>query len=159
MELSQSALNLIKTSEGFRTHTYMDVAGIPTIGYGHRLLPHEVYPGGISETQASELLVADVRGACQAVGRLVKVPLTQGQFDALADFCFNLGSARLASSTLLTKLNQGQYDAARQQILRWDMAGGEVRKALKARRQSEFDLWGGEFTPPPAGLAPSAHTA
>jgi lysozyme len=105
MKLSAAGLDLLKKSEGFRSQTYMDVNGFPTIGYGHRLLHPESFPGKISEAQAAEMLISDVRDAEQAVKRLVKVQLTQGQFDALVDFCFNLGAGRLASSTLLKILN------------------------------------------------------
>jgi len=150
MELSASGLDLIMKSEGFRSHTYLDVAGIPTIGYGHRLLPHESYPDGITETQARQILSNDVETSAQAVQRLVKVPLTQGQFDALTSFCFNLGEGRLASSTLLKALNAGRYDAAREQLLRWDIAAGEICPGLKARREAEFRLWGEAAPPTPA---------
>jgi lysozyme len=146
MELSAAGLDLIKRSEGFRSHTYEDVAGFPTIGYGHLLLPHETFPNGITEPQAAEMLVQDARNAEQVVARLVKVPLTQGQFDALTDFCFNLGAARLASSTLLKVLNAGHYESAKEQLLRWDEAAGHVNAGLKARRQAEFELWGDSIT-------------
>jgi lysozyme len=142
MQLSAPGLDLIMNSEGFRSQTYLDVAGIPTIGYGHRLLPHDSFPNGIAESQAQQLLSCDVRQSEQAVEQLVKVPLTQGQFDALTDFCFNLGAGRLASSTLLKALNCGRYDAAREQLLRWDIAAGQVCTGLKTRREAEFQLWG-----------------
>jgi hypothetical protein len=67
--------------------------------------------------------------------------LTQGQFDALVDFVFNLGSARLASSTLLRYLNAGKYDDAAWKLLAWDHAGSRELPALKLRRESEFRLW------------------
>ena len=143
MNLSGAALELIKRSEGFRGRTYLDVAGIPTIGYGHRLLPNEVFAEGISEAQAAGMLGQDVREAEQAVGQLVKVPLAKGQFDALVDFCFNLGAGRLASSTLLKVLNGARYEAAGEQLLRWDMAAGEVNAGLKRRREAELQLWQG----------------
>ncbi|MDR3750739.1 MAG: lysozyme [Terracidiphilus sp.] len=141
MELSAAGLELLKRSEGFRNRIYKDVAGLPTIGYGHRLLAAESFPNGISEAQAAQLLVRDVRTAEQAIQRLVKVALTQGQFDALVDFCFNLGAGRLASSTLLKVLNGGRYEDAAEQLLRWDQAGGEENAGLKARRQAELELW------------------
>jgi lysozyme len=143
VDLSAAGLELLKRAEGFRGRVYLDVAGLPTIGYGHRLLAHESYPEGIDEARAAEILSVDVRAAEGAVERLAKVELTQGMFDALTDFCFNLGAARLASSTLLKALNGGRYDAARQQLLRWDLAGGEANPGLKARREAEFALWGG----------------
>jgi lysozyme len=134
-------MELLKKSEGFRSHVYLDVAGIPTIGYGHRLLHCDSFPNGIDEPQAANLLACDVRDAEQAIERLVKTPLTQGQFDALVDFCFNLGAGRLTASTLLKRLNAGRYDEAVEQLLLWDHAGGQECSALKARREAEAELW------------------
>jgi lysozyme len=141
MKLSKDGLELIKKSEGFRGRVYLDSAGLATIGYGHKLSSQESFPAGITEAAAIMLLSADVIHAEDAVGRLVKVVLTQGQFDALTDFCFNLGAGRLASSTLLKLLNAGDHDAARQQLQLWDQAGGKVAKGLEIRRRAEFDLW------------------
>jgi lysozyme len=87
-------------------------------------------------------LAGDVREAEQAVLSMVKVPLTQGQFDALVDFCFNLGAGKLAESTLLKDLNAGRYDAAQEQLLRWDHAGSQENAGLRARREAEAQLWG-----------------
>jgi lysozyme len=144
MHLSAAGLELLKRSEGFRGRTYLDVAGYPTIGYGHRLLHPESFSSGIDEAQAAEILASDVRDAEQAVERLVKVQLNQGQFDALVDFVFNLGQGRLANSTLLADLNASKYDAAGAQLLRWDHAGAQENAGLKARRQAEFELWSKE---------------
>jgi lysozyme len=143
MKFSALGMNLLKKSEGFRNRTYKDTAGIPTIGYGHRLQHSESFPNGINEAEATRLLTSDVQEAEQSVGRLVKVPLTQGQFDALVDFCFNLGVGRLASSTLLKILNAGRYEDAVDQLQRWDHAGGQECAALKTRREAEAELWTG----------------
>jgi lysozyme len=143
MQLSATGLDLIKKSEGFRSKTYFDIAGLPTIGYGHRLTPHECYPGGICEIEAGVILLWDVREAEQAVARLVAVPLTQGQFDALVNFTFNLGSGRLATSTLLLDLNAKRYEDAALQLLRWDHSGDHEVAALKMRREAEYRLWTG----------------
>ena len=143
MKLSAAGLELLKRAEGFRGRMYLDVNGFPTIGYGHRLLNPNSFPDGIAEAQAAEILVSDVRDAEQAVARLVKVALTQGQFDALVDFCFNLGAGKLAKSTLLKVLNGGRYEAAGEQLLRWDIAGGKENAGLKARREAELALWNG----------------
>jgi lysozyme len=142
MQFSATGLELLKRSEGFRSRVYLDVAGFPTIGYGHRLLHSESFSNGIDEVLAARILVNDVREAEQAVQRLVKVPLTQGQFDALVDFCFNLGGGKLAESTLLKDLNAGRYDAAQEQLLRWDHAGAQENAGLRARREAEVELWG-----------------
>jgi lysozyme len=141
MKFSAEGMELLKKSEGFRCRVYLDAAGLPTIGYGHRLLHPESFPNGIDELQAANLLASDVRDAEQAVVRLVQVPLAQGQFDALVDFTFNLGAGRLAASTLLKSLNAGRYDDAVEELLLWDHAGGHELAALKARRAAEADFW------------------
>lgn len=147
MQLSAKGLALLKASEGFRNRVYLDVNGLPTIGYGHRLLHPESFPNGVGEEQASEILISDIRDAEQAVERMVKVPLAQGQFDALVDFVFNLGSGHLHSSTLLADLNAGRAEAAAEQILLWDHAGAQENAGLKARRQAEFELFTGRAAP------------
>jgi lysozyme len=141
MKFSAIGMELLKKSEGFRSRVYLDVAGFPTIGYGHRLLHTDSFPNGIDEPQAANLLLCDVRDAEQAVQRLVRVPLTQGQYDALVDFCFNLGVGRLSASTLLKSLNAGRYDDAVEQLLRWNHAGSRECAALTARREAEAELW------------------
>jgi lysozyme len=141
MELSAEGLQLIKQSEGFRSRQYLDVSGLATIGYGHRVVPPESFPNGVTEEQATALLLSDVRRAEQAVSHLVAVPLSQGQFDALVDFCFNVGAGRLATSTLLKELNAGQYAHAGLELLRWDCAAGQPNADLKARRTAELQLW------------------
>lgn len=141
MRLSAAGLALLKRSEGFRSRTYLDSAGIATIGYGHRLEEHESFPDEIDEAHAARMLADDISHAERAVERLVEVALSQGQFDALTDFCFNLGAGRLASSTLLKALNQGHYESAREQLLRWDRAAGEANIGLRERREAEFGLW------------------
>ena len=146
MHLSTAGLELLKKSEGFRDRIYADVAGFHTIGFGHRLNLAEHYSDPITLAQAESILASDVAIAERvdveaAVTRLVHVPLTQGQFDALVDFTFNLGAARLATSTLLRYLNSGRYDEAAWQLLAWDHAGSRDLPALKLRRESEFRLW------------------
>jgi len=151
MHLSSEGLELLKKSEGFRSGTYTDVAGFATIGFGHKLTPGESYGAGITKAQAEEILNRDVQVAEKAVARLVRVPLTQGQFDALVDFVFNLGEGRLSASTLLRYLNDGKYDAAAWQLLAWDHAGSHEIAALKSRREAEFRLWA--LAPNPANAA------
>ena len=141
MHTSAAGLNLIKASEGFRAKVYLDCVGLPTIGYGHRLLNPHSFPDGIAEDFAEHILRCDVDDAEAAVERLVKVPLTQGQFDALVDFTFNLGEGRLAESTLLRDLNAGRYDDAAEQLLRWDHAGMKEIPWLQERREAEYHLW------------------
>jgi lysozyme len=141
MRLSSTGLALIKQCEGFRATTYLDSAGLPTIGYGHRLLPGEQFPAGIDEAAAAAILANDVRSAEEAVTRLVKVPLTQCQFDALVDFAYNLGPSRLAASTLLKELNAGRIESAAAEFLKWDRCAGRELSGLKARREAERSLF------------------
>jgi lysozyme len=144
MEISAQGLDLIKKSEGFRNHQYLDVAGYATIGYGHRVIPPEAFPNGITVEQGTEILANDVKQAERAVNKLAHVPLTQGQYDALVDFCFNVGPVKLAASTLLKELNDSQYAHAGLQLLRWDYAAGTPNASLRARRTAELQLWTGE---------------
>ncbi len=142
---SQSCLDLIKRSEGLRLTPYLDLAGFWTVGYGHKLTSKELAAGWrdrvIDEPAALQLLIDDADYAAAQVQRWVTVPLSQGQLDALTDFVYNLGQVRLADSTLLKILNQGNYRDAGQQLLRWDMAGGEHIAGLTLRRQAELALW------------------
>jgi GH24 family phage-related lysozyme (muramidase) len=141
MHISDAGLSLLKASEGLRTHTYKDVVGKDTIGYGHLLTAGESFPDGITEDQATALLKADVAWAERAVSAEVKVALTQGQFDALVDFTFNLGAGTLQRSTLLTVLNAGQYAAVPSEMAKYDRAGGVVNEGLARRREAETKLW------------------
>jgi len=141
LRLSTEGSELLKRSEGFSSWPYADAAGFQTIGFGHRVKPGENFASGISQAQADAILVQDVRIAELAVTRLVKVTLTQGQFDALVDFVFNLGAGQLAGSTLLKYLNGGNYDSAAWQLLAWDHVGSREVAGLKHRREAEFRLW------------------
>jgi lysozyme len=141
MHLSDAGLDMLKKAEGFRNQTYTDLAGLQTIGFGHRLRFGESFPNGVNLAEAEGILAGDLRTAEEAVERLVHVPLTQGEFDALVDFVFNLGAGRLASSTLLKYLNEGKHDAAAWQLLVWDHSGMREIPALKRRREAEFRLW------------------
>lgn len=95
MEISEAGLALIKKSEGLRLTVYNDSGGLPTIGYGHRLFSGEAFPSGITEAQAEALLVQDLMIPQNVLLLLVPSSCTQGQWDALCDFTFNMGVARL----------------------------------------------------------------
>lgn len=127
--------------EGLRLKTYSDSAGNPTIGYGHKLGRGESYPNGINEGQAESLLQNDLQTAEKSVRDLVKVPLSDNQFLALRDWVFNLGAGKVAGSTLLQKLNAGDYGAVPQELTRWIYAGGKPSSDLEVRRAAEAQLW------------------
>jgi lysozyme len=133
---SDKGLALTQQCEGLRLTAYQDSVGVWTIGYGHT--GSDVHPGlTILSEQATELLKNDVETAVAAVNKLVTVQLQQHQFDALVDFVFNLGSQRLAGSTLLRKLNAADYAGAAEQFLVWVRAGNQVLPGLLARRKAE----------------------
>lgn len=139
MQISKAGLDLIKQFEGLYLKAYRCPAGVPTIGYGHTA---GVAMGQtITQQQADDYLRRDVRQFERAVERLVKVPLTQGQFDALVSFAFNLGEGALAQSTLLRLLNAGDYAGAAAQFERWNKAGGRVLPGLVRRRAAERALF------------------
>jgi GH24 family phage-related lysozyme (muramidase) len=118
MRLSDDGLSALASDESFVGHVYRDFAGHRTIGYGH-LMRHGDRYTTLTEAEARELLRLDVASVERAVTRLVRVPLTQGQFDALVSFTFNVGSGALAGSTLLRLLNSGDYDGAAEQFRAW----------------------------------------
>jgi lysozyme len=139
MKISQEGVNLIKHFEGCRLEAYKCPAGVWTIGYGHT---KGVKEGDAIEQEAAEaFLIEDLEAFEQAVARLVKVPITQQQFDALVSFTFNLGAGNLAASTLLRKLNNYQYIEVPEQMMRWVKAGGQVLDGLIRRRAAEAALF------------------
>lgn len=142
MNTSQKGLDLIKSFEGLRLSAYKCPAGVWTIGYGTTA---GVKPGqSITKERAEELLRDDVKRFEDQVLRLVKVPLTQGQFDALVSFTYNLGAANLGNSTLLRLLNAGDYKGAAAQFDRWTKAGGKELPGLVKRRAAERALFEGK---------------
>ncbi|MFJ2548516.1 lysozyme [Pseudomonas sp. NPDC087612] len=139
MRTSQRGLNLIKSFEGLRLQSYQDAVGVWTIGYG---TTRGIKPGmSITKDQAERMLANDVPRFEVEVERLVKVPLTTNQHDALISFTYNLGSANLESSTLLRLLNSGDYAGAAEQFPRWNKAGGKVLAGLVRRREAERKLF------------------
>jgi len=139
MKIGQNGLNLIKASEGFRAQAYLDTGKVPTIGYG---TTHDVHLGQvITESQGEEFLKRDVSDAEHTIDTLVKVPLTQNQFDALVCFVYNIGEGQFKSSTLLRVLNAGHYDQVPAQLARWNKDNGRVLKGLVIRRANEAKLF------------------
>jgi lysozyme len=137
--ITQDGINLIKRFEGFEPEIYLDAAGFPTIGYGHLLRQGEaeIFKNGISPEAGEALLIKDVLSAEQAVLRLIRVSLTDGQFDALVSFTFNLGSGALQRSTLRRKVNRKEHDEVPEQFMRWVWAGGRRLRGLVRRREEE----------------------
>lgn len=144
MQTSEKGIALIKQFEGCKLTAYQDSVGVWTIGYGWTQ-PVDGKPirAGmtIKQEAAERLLKTGLVSYESDVSRLVKVGLTQGQFDALVSFTYNLGARSLSTSTLLRKLNAGDYAGAADEFLRWNKAGGKVLNGLTRRREAERALF------------------
>lgn len=145
--INAAGLSHIMQWEGKRLVAYQDVAGIWTIGYGHTTaagIPRVREGMRISDKEAEDILKDDLSKFEDRVNRLVKVPLTDNQFAVLVSFDFNTGA--LHKSTLLKKLNAGDYDAVPTELMKWVNAGGKRVQGLVNRRAAEAGLWAkGEF--------------
>ncbi len=144
MQTSEKGIALIKQFEGCKLTAYQDSVGVWTIGYGWTQ-PVEGKPirAGmtIKQETAERLLKTGLVSYESDLSRLVKVGLTQGQFDALVSFTYNLGARSLSTSTLLRKINAGDYTGAADEFLRWNKAGGKVLNGLTRRREAERALF------------------
>ncbi|WP_431635431.1 lysozyme [Enterobacter ludwigii] len=144
MQTSDKGIALIKQFEGCKLTAYQDSVGVWTIGYGWTQ-PVDGKPirAGmtIKQETAERLLKTGLVSYEGDVSRLVKVGLTQEQFDALVSFMYNLGTRSLSTSTLLRKLNAGDYAGAADEFLRWNKAGGKVLNGLTRRREAERALF------------------
>jgi lysozyme len=144
---SQNCIDLVKSSESCRLEAYLDPAGIPTIGWGHTEQGDYALPERCTLEQAEMFLQADLAGAAVYIWRLVTVPLNQNQFDALCDFVFNVKLTEFLTSTLLRKLNRGDYAGAASEFPRWvygysPIKGREVElPGLVTRRAREQALF------------------
>lgn len=138
-KINVTGKDIVKLYEGLRLEAYLCPAGVPTIGYGHTK--------GVSlgmtctKEQAEEWLENDFYMARNDVNAVVKVPLTQNQLDALGSFVFNLGVRKLIQSTLLKKLNAGDYSGAAAEFDKWVFAGGKKLNGLVKRRAAEKQLF------------------
>ena len=147
MQISDKGIALIKQFEGCKLTAYQDSVGVWTIGYGWtKPVDGKPIRAGmtIKQETAERLLKTGLVSYENDVSRLVKVDLTQGQFDALVSFTYNLGARSLSTSTLLRKLNAGDYAGASDEFLRWNKAGGKVLNGLTRRREAERALFLGQ---------------
>jgi len=143
-QITQAGSDLIKSFEGFSSTVYLCSSGVKTLGFGHAIKKSEKWDqpdATITEKEATELLGQDVGEAERAVLRLIRVPLTDGMFDSLVSFTFNLGSGALQRSTLRSMLNREEYMDAANQLPFWCWAGGRKIKGLYLRRLRERELF------------------
>jgi lysozyme len=137
---SDKGLALTKSFEGLHLAAYQDCAGVWTIGYGHTG-PALYKSLTINEADAEVLLRADIAEAVACVNRAVTVTISQNQFDAMVDFCFNAGRGNFLQSTLLRKVNFVDLAGAAAQFGLWVHAGGEVVAGLVRRRKAEAEMF------------------
>lgn len=144
MSISQNGINLLSSFEGCELTAYLCPANVWTIGFGTT-----VYPSGMkvkkSDTctleQAKQLKAQDLKRFEKIVNNLVKASLTQNQFDALVSLVYNIGPSAFEKSTLLKKLNAGDYQGAADQFIVWNKSGGKVLQGLVDRRTKERKLF------------------
>ena len=147
MKISHKGIDLIKEFERFENDIYICSAGKHTIGYGHVLVGDEIrnMKGPITEEHAEILLFKDIQIAEKTINSLVKVHLTQGQFDALASLVFNWGINNFSHSKGLKKLNDNDYNEAAIEFFSKGKGVVFVNKkffsGLYRRRQRELELW------------------
>jgi lysozyme len=145
MHMSQGGLDaLLKKFEGCKLKAYYCPAGVCTIGYGHTSAagaPQVVDGMTITQADAEDILKRDIVKYEIAVMDLVKVKLTQNQFDVLVDFAYNAGVGNLKSSTMLKKVNAGDLDAVPAELMKWTKGGGKVLPGLVRRRQAAGAWW------------------
>lgn len=137
LSLTAAGLVALANFEGFRSEAYVPVPGdVPTIGFGSTT---GVQMGDkISVPEALGRLQKDVHIAEETVRRCVKVPLAQHEFDVYSAFAYNIGESAFCRSTLVKKLNAGDYPGACEELKRWVYVDGRVVQGLVNRREAEY---------------------
>jgi lysozyme len=152
LSLSRAGADLIKSFEACREPAgpgrfkpYICPAGRLTIGWGHTNALGRTFKDGDVWTGAEcdAAFLADMAVVAAYVRRLVKVDLTQGQFDALVSFTYNCGVGDFSGSTLLKRVNAGDMAGAQAEFAKWDHSNGVVLPGLLRRREAEASLFGG----------------
>lgn len=140
LDLDDAGLALIAHFEGCVLQEYLDTRGLRTIGFGHLCKPEESFQNGITYAQATEMLHTDSASKVAAIKALVKVPLSQHEFDALCSLAFNIGVGGLSSSTVLRLLNQGDKQGAAEAFLMWCKASTPTELLGRRKEEEAFFL-------------------
>ena len=146
MRMSAAGLATVKEFEGLRLKAYKCPAAVWTIGYGHTSaagVPEVTPKLEVTKEECEAILKRDMKQYEDGVNKLVKVGLTQGQFDALVDFAYNAGVGALQKSTLLKRVNAGKFDEVPAEFMKWTKGGGKELPGLVRRRRAEVELWRG----------------
>ena len=144
-DVEDKAVDLGEEFEGFRSEPYQDSGGVWTIGFGSTRdgdsRPVTASTPPVTMDEARALAKRDLTWAAREVTNDVTVQLTDNQVAAIEDLIYNIGSGNFRSSTLLRKLNAGDFDGAAAEFDKWDHAAGQVLAGLLRRRQAETDLF------------------
>lgn len=161
--INDKGLEIIKSFEGIEDgdpstvnlDPYLCPANVWTIGWGHAIvydnkllkgksnkkIAYSLYPNGLTMEQADKLLLSDTTSFSIQVENLIKVEVTDNQFSALVSFAYNIGIGGLSKSTLLRKLNLGDFIGASNEFPKWRMVGPKVSNGLVRRREAEKKLF------------------
>jgi lysozyme len=141
----EATLSLMESFEGFSATPYRCPAGVWTIGFGSTRditgSPVCATTSAVGRDSAALLARRDLMAAAKEVAQDVHVALTDNQKAALEDFIYNLGCGNFRASTLLRKLNAGDYAGAAAEFVKWDRAAGKELAGLLRRRQAETKLF------------------
>lgn len=145
-KLSQKGVDLIKQFEGLKLKPYLCPASIPTLGFGNTYYPDgtkvKLTDPAITKEKAEELLKFLLVTYEKAVDTFCRDDISQSQFDALASFCYNVGTGNLQKSTLIKKVNANPLDPTiRAEFMKWNKAAGKVLLGLTRRRTAEANLY------------------
>ena len=136
---------IIRKYEGLRLQAYICPSGLATIGFGATFFENgtRVKLGDkITRDRADQLLFFQVKLFADEVRRTVKSNINENQLGALVSFCFNVGGAAFAKSTLAKKVNANPSDSTiRNEFMRWTRGGGKVLPGLVKRREEEANLY------------------
>jgi lysozyme len=144
MKTNRAGIELIKAWEGLRTRAYRDAVDVLTIGYGHTSMagpPIVTEDMRITEDEAGEILVDDLRKFEAAVSKALTRNPNENQFSAMVSLCFNIGPGNFSKSTLVKKFNAGDIQGAADAFRSWRLAGGKVLQGLVNRREAERQLF------------------
>lgn len=139
--LSAAGLASIEGHEAVVRKVYLDTTGTPTVCMGHTGLDLPKVGTLVSKEMCDRLTSQDVLKYSKSVGQLVKVPITQDQFDALVDFELNTGIGAFSRSGLLREINMGHCVPAASEFAKWQTSKGVVLRGLVVRRHDEATAW------------------
>jgi lysozyme len=142
MAIAESTLDFITKEEGSRNKAYKDSKGLPTIGVGHLIKADEPHllTATLSDQEVKDLLKSDLKWCSEAVESSIKVPLSQKQFDALYSLCFNIGETAFRKSTVVRRLNEGDYKGAADAIEMWNKPAVLINRRKREKALFLADL-------------------